>query len=802
MTSSTPARRRRLLGGIAMAASAAVVASALPLLTANAAAAAVLPTPTIVGPTDSSVDLKEVVLDWTPVPGAKGYRVQVGTDDEWSDTPTFTTETVASRFTLPTWLPHASYVWRVAALGADAQSRWATGGTFTRGWLTVPGGLNVTFSGGSVRSDGSRTPDWVPTFSWESIATASEYQLQVSTSPYFNDPRPVTTQATPITEACFTTRTSVTPANGQASAKNDGAGDCEFSLLGSGEQRYWRVRGLDHVVDGSEEVNTTPVVDEGISHQPPAKAGELDTTGCPAPAKAGADSTAAPAVGSAPDANPSASPTAAPSAAPSATPAAGEEKATGSCEPAHTVEKGPWSDPQPFTSSYELPEPDNTRRSAGLGPITAKPVTDDPLCDANALCRDFPTIRWDAVAGADWYRVYVALDKAFTNIHEIIETPGTSWTPTAQWRESTAVQSYHVVVQPCTTQGLTPGCGQVPDQPTVFRKSSAKLSTTDIGAAGPVGAEVVLSWQSHADAMRAAGVPASSEAYAYRVQVTTASDPDFVGALIDEAEVDATHHVSPSKTYPDGELIWRVQAIDASGHKLPWSAARTFVHDATAPTFTVTPAMNLAINGAVKVIFSEPVKGIDGSSITMAGTTATVAAGADGTSATITPSKNLMPGMTHQVAVSGAVADLAGNAVAPKSLGVVVAPLVDDRSRAMGFGGSWTRLTSSNAVNGTFSRSVPTRTRQTAATVALFGRGAEVKGCVGPGNGVIELWADGIRLTRIDTYRSYSSCGVVLTRAPFTSGNGAHRIQVRGVGVKNVKSKGTAIGIDAITAVR
>ena len=42
----------------------------------------------------------------------------------------------------------------------------------------------------------------------------------------------------------------------------------------------------------------------------------------------------------------------------------------------------------------------------------------------------------------------------------------------------------------------------------------------------------------------------------------------------------------------------------------------------------------------------------------------------------------------------------------------------------------------------------------------------------------------------------------MLTRAPFKSGDGAHRIQVRGLGVKNPKSKGTAISIDAITAIK
>lgn len=788
MTSSSPARTRTRAAAIAAVAS-AVVVSSLPLLGGSATAASALPAPVIAGPTSSAEDLKEVVLDWAEVTGAKGYRVQVGTDDEWSDAPTFTTDTVATRFTLPTWLPHASYVWRVAALGETGQSRWATGGTFTRGWLTSPANLNVTYSG------------WLPTFSWDPIATASEYQLQVSTSPFFDDPSPTTTQASPVTEACFTTRTTITPFNSQASARNDSVGDCEFSLLGTDEPRYWRVRGLDHVVDGTQEVDTTPVVDEGISHLPPEDAGQLDTTACPAQPASKAESTSAPVVGSAPGASPSPSASTSPSAAPSASPSAGAGAAKGSCEPANTVEKGAWSEPGSLRSKFTAPEPDNTRRFAGLGPITPKPVTSDPLCNADAICRDFPTLRWDAVPGADWYRVYVSLDKAYTNIQEIVETPGTSWTPAAQWRESTAVRSYYYAIQPCTTTGETRGCGKVPATPDSFRKHSPKLSVTDIGGGAPVGAEVVLSWNSHADALRAAGVPASSEAYAYRVQVTTESDPDFVGALVDEAEVDVTHHVAADKTYPDGTLLWRVQTIDASGHKLPWSVTRSFVHDATPPTFTVTPTSKLAVNGTLRVVFNEPVTGISSSSITVAGTPASVTAGADGRSATIAPNSRLLPGAAYIVSVSPDVADLAGNRVVPSPVKVTVNPLVDDRSVAMGLGGSWQRLSASNAVNSTYSRSVPLPARQTAATVALYGRGAEVKGCVGPANGVIELWADGIRLTRIDTYRSYSGCGIVLTRAPFKTGDGAHRIQVRGVGVKNVKSKGTAIGIDAITAV-
>ncbi|MCU1589870.1 MAG: hypothetical protein JWP11_1126 [Frankiales bacterium] len=775
MTSSTSARKGGSLAGIAVAASVAATAM-LPALAGSATAATAPAAPTVVAPSGSTGVLKEVVLDWQTVPGAKGYRVQVGTDDEWSDSPTYTADTLGTRLTLPAWLPHGSYVWRVATLGETGQSRWSQGAEFERGWRTAPDGLTTSFS------------SWLPTFSWNPVATASEYQLQVSTSPYFDDKRPTATQASPVTEACFTTRTTVTPFGGQ-DAGNTTAGTCEFSLLGTGDTRYWRVRALDHVADDAKEVDTTPVVDEGISHAPPAKPGELDTTACPAPPVAN-DATAPPAAGTGGVASAFPSPSVSPTAAPPIL----------SCEPQNTVEKGAWSAALPFSSTYVVPAADDTRRYASLPAVTPKPVTDEVLCNASAVCRDFPTLRWDAVTGADYYRVYVALDAAYSNIQEIAETPGTSWTPTAQWRESTAGKSYYYAIQPCTTVGTTPGCGPVPETPASFRKSSPKLATT--GFTKPVGAEVVLSWQSHADALRAAGVPAASEAYAYHVQVTTADDPDFVGELVDEATVDATHHVAADKTYPDGTLLWRVQAVDASGHRLPWSAPRSFVHDATAPTFSVSPTNKLAVGGSVKVAFNEAVTGLSGSTVTMAGAPVIVTVGTDGRSAVLRSATPLMPGKSYPVAVGSGIADLAGNLAAPATVAVAVDPMADDRSPVMGLGGAWQRLVASNAVNGTYSRSVPTAAKPTAATVALNGRGAEVKGCVGPGNGVIELWADGVRLTRIDTYRSYSGCGVVLTRAPFKSGAGDHRIQVRGVGAKNAASKGTAIAIDAITAVK
>ena len=778
MTSSSPARSRSKLAGVAVLASAVVASGLTPLLTGAATAATLLPAPPLVSPSDATSKLKEVVLDWAPVTGATSYLVQVGTDHEWSDTPTLELTSVATRITLPTSLPHASYVWRVAAMGADGQGRWSTAGTFTRGWTSKA--TPLTPAAGTVVGPAVGRP----TFSWTPVASASEYQLQVSTSPYFD--APFRTSAGDKTEACFTTRTSVTPFTGQANAKNDGAGDCVFTLLGTGETRYWRVRPLDHVVDGAAEVDTTPIVDEGISSRPPsAEPDSLDTSAC------GTGSVATPA----PTA--SASPSASPSATASPAPASG-----GSCEPAHKVEKGPWSASTAFSSVYPASAPDEDSRYQRLAPIDAPALSAD-VCTAD-LCRDFPTVSWPAVEGATRYRLYVALDADYDNIQAIVETSALRWTPTDQWRESTAGGSYYVVVQPCTTQGATAGCGAV-GAPSVFRKSSPKLAATaPASAARLAGREVELKWQSAADALSAAtGSPATSEAYAYRVQVTTAANPDFVGTgLVDDVTVDTTHHVSSTKTYADGSYLWRVQAVDASGHKQPWSVVRGFTLDGTAPSFTATPATGLAVTGAVKVVFSEPVRGITATSIGLRSTPVTVQPSTDGRTVTLVPQARLLAGATYTVQVAPTVTDLAGNPVAAATKTVAVNPLLDDRSPAVALSGYWQRLVASNAVARTYSRSVPTTARPTSASVAIFGSGVEVKGCVGPANGVLELWADGVRVARMDTYRTYSGCGVVLARTALKGGATIHRLQLRGVGVKNARSTGTAVALDAVTAIR
>ena len=793
MNSSSPLRSPARLAGALLAATAVSAGGLIPLL-AGSAAAAPPAAPGVVAPVTAGSGLKEVVLDWAPVAGATAYVVEVDTDDEWSGEPTLSLKTVATRITLPTSLPHASYVWRVAAVGTGGQSRWSANGTFTRGWSErarplTPIGTPSTAPG-------------VVTFSWSPVPTASEYQLQVSTSPYFD--AGVRTQADVKTESCFTTRTSITPFNSQTEGRNDGAGDCLFTLLGTGETRYWRVRPLDHVADDAPEVNTTPVVDEGISSLPPAKAGELDTSACPEPVKPSASPTpsASPSASPSPSGTPTSSPVASPTGSPSAAP---DDK--GGCEPAHTVEKGAWSTSVAFTDTApRLSGPVPAYRSlvSADRPMPTPTLSRD-VCVGD-LCRDFPTVSWGSVAGAQRYRLYVALDAEFTNIHAIAETRGNSWTPPDQWRDSTAGAHYYVVVQPCTiteaADGSRPGCDE-PSAPVVFRKSSPKLALTAPASGALVGgSEVVLSWQSASSALSAAtGAPATSEAHAYRVQVARSDNPDFQkAALVEDVIVDSTHHVSVDKRYAEVPHLWRVQAIDASGHRLPWSATRSFRPDSTAPTFLTSPAQ-LNARGSFTVRFSEPVTGLGSGSVVLSGVPATVTASADRRSAVVTPSRSLLPGASHALAVGPQVRDAAGNGVATSRTTVVVNPTVDDRNAALVLSGTWRRYSASNAVARTFSRSQPTAQRPTSAAVSLTGRGVEVRGCVGPANGTADVVVDGA-VKRVDTYRSYSGCGVLLSRIGFTVPGGVHRVELRSTGHKHPRSTGTTLSVDAIVAVR
>ncbi|MCW2777999.1 MAG: sdrD 1, partial [Frankiales bacterium] len=786
-----------------------------------------LPAPALVGPTGPADApqpvLKDVVLAWAPVAGATGYTVQVSQDGDFSDDAvTYEGQSVSTRLALPA-LPSAAYRWRVAATQAAGHGFWSTSGAFTEGWRDRVSGL---------RTSAGPAGDEFPTFAWTPIASASEYELQVSSTPTF-DHDPTQTQAGFGTTACFTVRTRVTGANEQGEAKNDGAGDCDFTNLAPGAQRYWRVRALDHLVDDAGEVDTTPVVRDGVTYQPLApKSGELDTGTCPQPG--GATASASPSVGPTPSASPSAA-----------------ADASFSCDAAHTVQRSAWSDVQTVTWT---PTAAASPTAATYAPVAVKPLAPEactarpavPGEGALADCTDFPTLDWDARDGATGYRLYIALDDAFTNVQQIVETPATEWTPTAAWRDTTASQTYYYAVQACTAVR----CGAVTSTPDSLRKKNPRTELTAPAAGAAFGpTDVQLRWKPFSTTQRAAlgarvaGTPATGEAYAYRVQVADApadgrpaTDADFQapvedvtvdGALCRPGPVDPAATVDPRTTtravqsctgaglvahdpardevtytsattsYPTGSYVWRVQALDASGHKLPWSKVGSFVRDVTPPTATVTGTK--AADGRVVVRFSEPVTGVSPSTVRLSPATAsTLAVSADGRSATVSPARTWVPGQTYVLSLGAGIADAVGNPLAPVSASSRIAGLVDDGSAALSYVGSWGFRSSSNAVGGGFRTSTPTMRAQTAATVTLAGKGVLLTGCAGPSGGLLDLYVDGTKRARVDTYRAYSGCGVRLARIALADGQ--HRVQVRGVGLKRAASRSTSVQLDAVTA--
>lgn len=736
--------------------------------------------------------MKNVMLDWAPVTGATGYRVQVGTDSTWSDDPVLTQDVLQSELTLPASLPHSTYVWRVAALKAGALGHWSSESTqdqpeaqFTRAWHDAPTPL--------APAQGSTTTTDRSTFSWSPVLGASAYEVQVSTSrdfPRTANASPDTTpsptadsQASPVTNYCYTARTRFTPFTEDVRNTDDAPGACVFTPFAAGTPLFWRVRPLDRFVDAAPDVETTPASTAGVSYLPPAQQPTDPDIAKECPGSASV--------------TPSTAPSATASATAQAVAPSGADAVKGpDCAPTHPSELGTWSAVTSFTEQPAAqPVPACT---AGLVCTTTLAQEPNGLCTVSnagavdaekAVCRDFPTISWGAVAGATRYRVNIALDEQFSNIQRIVDTSGLSWTPNDSWRDSTAATSYYYAVQACTSSG----CGAVTSTPPAFRKVTAPLTA---GAKpGPTG-EFALTWTTYAAALTTATSAATQDAYAYHVQIATADHASY-DAVVDEVTVDASRYV-PLKALPDGSYVWRVQAVDGSLHRLPWSTSQAFVRDTTPPTIaSVTPASNVAVTQPLTVTFSEPVTGVSASTLTLVPASPASVRVVDATTAVLTPTTALKPGATYDVVTSSDIADLVGNAATGTGRSVSVNPLVDDGSKALAYAGTWRALNSSNAVGGTYHSGSAGGN----ASVVFVGTRVTVIGCLAPANGYLDVYVDGVRKTRVSTYRSYSGCGVTLAAVGGLART-SHTLKLVVVGAKPSASKGLAVGLDAVRVTR
>lgn len=258
----------------------------------------------------------------------------------------------------------------------------------------------------------------------------------------------------------------------------------------------------------------------------------------------------------------------------------------------------------------------NTFGVAGDGGFTAPlSCSPPPSPDACSDAPSTPVIKWAPVQDAGLYLVYLSEDPEFTNVVESLTslpaTTNTRWTPTmAQQKsalaESLAGGSYYLHIRPCLDRRH---CGPRPvstsgmatnkfrkKSPAVELEGPAKVDPVDGGVTEVHTSEVVFDWKDYrftsaATSWSETGEAGVQSAMWYRLQV---DDNANFASPIDEIRVDQSTYTAFAKLYPEGPLYWRVQAIDGDENDLTWSETRTFKKD-TPPVVLTVP-----LQGAVR----------------------------------------------------------------------------------------------------------------------------------------------------------------------------------------------------------
>lgn len=220
-----------------------------------------------------------------------------------------------------------------------------------------------------------------------------------------------------------------------------------------------------------------------------------------------------------------------------------------------------------------------------IGPAPLLTPVDCPAGGACALDAS-PEFTWQAVPGATYYLVYLALDANLTNISRVYRVDGsTNVVPREEIIDNDAGQAYFWHVRACRPSPL-PGdrCSVDPQgaEPAVdsfaFKKVSAGVVLVSPGVALPglptetkVANQPRFSWHEYLSTN-----PSDVGAMRYRIEVSTAST---FASLIDSATVDQPFYTPWDVTYPEGPIYWRVRAIDVSNNSRTWSPTFTFTKE-------------------------------------------------------------------------------------------------------------------------------------------------------------------------------------------------------------------------------
>jgi large repetitive protein len=237
-----------------------------------------------------------------------------------------------------------------------------------------------------------------------------------------------------------------------------------------------------------------------------------------------------------------------------------------------------------------LGDPTNGRAAITGNSMTGNVGTTPDTCATTlpSTCQNLrqePVLMWDADTNVSSYRLYFSYDGEMTNPvpgYNGITVYGNMWTDTAALPDSQAGSAYYWEAVPCRAGA----CAPVQHAKWAFNKKSnqvvlhpaASNSQSSCGNGTDECNDVTLSWDDYLATEQSPGgqaadtvlgTPATTGPLYYRVQTST--DPNFQ-SLIDDIFVDQTTFTSFVNTYPEGPVYWRVQAYDGANNPLAWSA--------------------------------------------------------------------------------------------------------------------------------------------------------------------------------------------------------------------------------------
>jgi hypothetical protein len=215
-----------------------------------------------------------------------------------------------------------------------------------------------------------------------------------------------------------------------------------------------------------------------------------------------------------------------------------------------------------------------------------------PASPCSAIA-DTPTLDWNPIPGALVYRVYVAQDPNFTNIYRTFDTPFTELTARESFVDNQAGQAFYWFVRPLRSGNTGRFDSTAQANASAFQKRSQGIGLVAPADLASVGDELTFTWTDFLETNQDLIPPVTQEAEQYRIQTSLVAD---FASIYETATVDQKTFTSYAKTYPEGPVYWRVQALDASNNPLTYSTSR-LVTKASSPVVQAYPNPGATVPG-------------------------------------------------------------------------------------------------------------------------------------------------------------------------------------------------------------